>query len=233
MAIIPSNSELNVAGVGSDVNIGSSSFNDVGKCADELYGKNSPKNLSITTQELETLVNIAQQSEIKMKGVTAESIKELSNRLEMFKAKAVLDFEVREALTTPLSLNPKWSEIAMVFPNLGENQSIRVRDEIQTTIVAESKGVRINDEGNRAVLDRNADYEQVNLVSNQEGDVMPQKETESRPFRKKFYGGFQGYGRGVRGGKGTYRQESRSWANIASASVRSEVKLQYFPPKMS
>ncbi|KAL7219623.1 hypothetical protein ACSBR2_012643 [Camellia fascicularis] len=242
MAIIPSISEFNVAGVGLDVNIGSSSFNDVGKCADELYGVNSPKNLSITTQELETIVNIAQQSEIKTKGVTAKSIKELSDRLEMFKAKAVLDSEVCEALTALLSLHPKWSEIAdeetrseiaSVFLDLGENQSVRVRDERQTTIVAESKGVGINDEGNRAVLNRNADYEQVDLVSNQEGDVMSQKATESGPFGKNFRGGFHGRGRGVRGGRGTYRQESRSWANVASASVRSEVKLQYFPPKLS
>lgn len=112
MAIIPSISDFNVAGVRSDVNIGSSSFNDVGKCADALYGENSPKNLSITTQELETIVNIAQQNEMKMKGVTAESIKELSDRLKMFKAKVVLDSEVREALTAPLSPNPKWSKIA-------------------------------------------------------------------------------------------------------------------------
>ncbi|KAL7237760.1 hypothetical protein ACSBR2_003959 [Camellia fascicularis] len=62
---------------------------------------------------------------------------------------------------------------------------------------------------------------------------MSQKATESGPFGKNFRGGFHGRGRGVRGGRGTYRQESRSWANVASASVRSEVKLQYFPPKLS
>lgn len=121
----------------------------------------------------------------------------------------------------------------MVFPDLGKNQSVRVRDKIQTTIVAESEGVGINDEGNRAVLHRNADYEQVDLVSNHEWDVMSQKATESGPFGKNFHSGFHDRGRGVYGGRGTYRQESRSWANVASASVKSEVKLQYFPPKLS
>ncbi|KAI8021571.1 hypothetical protein LOK49_LG03G00111 [Camellia lanceoleosa] len=173
-----------------------------------------------------------------MKGVTAESIKELSDRLEMFKAKAVLDSEVREALMAPLSPNPKWSEIAeketrseiaTVLPDLGGNQSVRVRDEIQTTIVAESEGVGINDEENRAVLHRDVDYEQVDLVSNQDGDVMSQKAMESGPFGKNFRGGFHGRGRGVRGGRGTYRQESRSWADVASASVRSE-EMEFVAP---
>ncbi|GMP97031.1 hypothetical protein CsSME_00045439 [Camellia sinensis var. sinensis] len=44
-------------------------------------------------------------------------------------------------------------------------------------------------------------------------------------------GGFQARGRGATA-RGMYRQEPRSWANVASASVRSEVKLQYFPPKV-
>lgn len=54
------------------------------------------------------------------------------------------------------------------------------------------------------------------------------------------HGGFLGLGRGPnminrggRGGRGQYRaQENRSWANVASASVRSEVNLKFFPPKL-
>lgn len=51
-------------------------------------------------------------------------------------------------------------------------------------------------------------------------------------------GGYHGHGRGVpanfKGGHGMNRgQYTRTWANVAATPDRFEVKLQYFPPKLS
>ena len=232
------------------------------------YGAHSPKSLQLSGEELETLVVLASKSEKKERGVTAESIQEISDRLAAIKARSAMEEDTQTSrpyptsiladVLTSLSQGAKWSD------RVEEEQRSKLLDLPDSVEVAKNRvlahqlasmGVSIGKSTIPPVASE--DMEILDLVS-QDLDLHVGVEGRSREIASQHdlgldesgsnprgsegnsRGGLQHRGRGAntnyrggRGGRGQYRAtEVRSWAKVASASVRSEVSLKYYPPKM-
>ncbi|KAL7181462.1 hypothetical protein ACSBR1_040368 [Camellia fascicularis] len=207
------------------------------------YGAFSPKSLKLSEQELETLVVLAKNSETKVsktkvKEVTAKSIQEIFDGLAAIKARSAMGEDHQTSrppirsmlaeLSTPLVQSAIRSDRVE-----GEQRSklLDLPDSVKVTKTRETSldmGDQFGADGSPRGIESQND-----LLSEESGP-------NPRDVEGNTCGGFQIRGRGTntnnrggRGGRGQYQApEGRLWANVASASVRSEVGLKYYPPKL-
>ncbi|XP_028070654.1 uncharacterized protein LOC114273089 [Camellia sinensis] len=93
------------------------------------YGEFSPKCLNLSEQELGNLVVRAQNSEKKLRGVTAASIQEISDRLAAIKARSAMEEDFQSSRPTV------GSTIADLSTPLSTNWSDRVEDELRSKLM--------------------------------------------------------------------------------------------------
>ncbi|KAL7234526.1 hypothetical protein ACSBR1_018022 [Camellia fascicularis] len=246
--------------LGSDGNTNSSILNEErGNELSDLsgsYGAFSPKSLKLSKKELETLVVLAKNSETKVKRVTAKSIQEIFDHHQT--SRPSVNSTLAD-LSTPLFQSAKWSDRVegeqrskfLDLPDSVEVTKTRAIAHLHGAIVEKieksstphfvSKEIRIPDMGDQVLgADESGTDGSPRGIEIQNDPLSKESGPNPTGFEGNTHGGFQSRGRGTntnnrgcRGGRGQYRApEGRSWANVASTSVRSEVSFNYYPPKL-
>ncbi|KAI8014538.1 hypothetical protein LOK49_LG05G02933 [Camellia lanceoleosa] len=165
-------------------------------CPTVIYGDHSAKFLGLPGNDLGTLVSSAQEMEVKMQGGTS----------------------------TPVNRDPRWSD------SVADGNRSKLSDLSDSLLVTKVRAdLGFSDLGDQISVGDGSDRARGDCSLSPVGADLTQSAQETRGAKHNTRGGFLGRGRGayntsrgVRGGRGSYRQEPRSWANVASASVRFE-----------
>ncbi|KAL7218645.1 hypothetical protein ACSBR2_011831 [Camellia fascicularis] len=175
-------------------------------CPTVVYDDHSPKFLGLPGNDLGTLVNSAQEMEVKMQDSETQQ------------------FSLSDGTSTPVNRNPHW------FDSAADGNRSKLSDISDSLLVTKVRAdLGLSDLGDQISVGHGSDRARGDRSLSPVGADLTQSAQETRGAGHNTRGGFQGRSRGayntsrgVRGGRGSYRQESRSWANVASVSVRSE-----------